>query len=32
MLLTTLVTSAWLLLGGARVANAIDLDIDSDGS
>ncbi|KFY03063.1 hypothetical protein V490_00305, partial [Pseudogymnoascus sp. VKM F-3557] len=32
MLLTTLVTSAWLFLGGARVANAIDLDIDSDES
>ncbi|KFY32528.1 hypothetical protein V493_00118 [Pseudogymnoascus sp. VKM F-4281 (FW-2241)] len=33
MLLTTLVSSAWLLLlGGARVANAIELNIDDDES
>ncbi|OBT70184.1 hypothetical protein VE03_00310 [Pseudogymnoascus sp. 23342-1-I1] len=33
MLLTTLVSSAWLLLiGGARVASAIELNIDDDAS
>ncbi|KAL5347942.1 hypothetical protein ACLOAV_007354 [Pseudogymnoascus australis] len=32
MLLTTLVSSAWLLLAGARVASAIELDIDDDES
>ncbi|OBT90739.1 hypothetical protein VE02_00675 [Pseudogymnoascus sp. 03VT05] len=32
MLLTTLVSSAWLLLGGARVASAIELNINDDAS
>ncbi|KFY67537.1 hypothetical protein V497_00316 [Pseudogymnoascus sp. VKM F-4516 (FW-969)] len=32
MLLTTLVSTAWLLLGGARVASAIELNIDDDES
>ncbi|KFY31811.1 hypothetical protein V493_00774 [Pseudogymnoascus sp. VKM F-4281 (FW-2241)] len=32
MLLTTLVSSAWLLIGGARVASAIELNIDDDES